>query len=230
MMEEKTVEEGGAAGSAFPDMMQGQSDYIPAIRQALKDNTDGTVTLAFEVKADHLPKTLLTSPEGSVWLLDVEYNGERFELLANRQAMRDLKGGQVEIRFAAMATAASAGNLYGRKGDGVMLGMALMAGRNPHPYLIDKTERAAVRQRAVLVCTEATFERWIAERAVEDGFPRIPESEMTSAQERSTEYLYRMAGINSRREILTSNAIAERVESLIREYRNDLAQQRRQRR
>lgn len=229
-MEEKTVGRGEAGDSAYPDMMQGQSDHIPAIRQALKDNTDGTVTIAFEVTAGDLPKALLTSPEGSVWLLDVEHNGERFELLANRQAFRDMKGGQVEIRFAAMATAASAGNLYGRRGDGVMLGMALMAGRNPHPYLIDKTERAAVRQRAVLICTEPTFERWIARRAEEMGFPPIPETEATSSENRATEYLYRIAGINSRREILTSNAVAERVESMIREYREYLAQQRKQQR
>lgn len=226
-MEEKNLgEEEGA--SAFPDMLQGQSEYIPAIRQALKDNGDGTVVIAFEVKAKHLPDALLTSPEGSVWLLDIEHNGERFEMLANRHTIRDLKDGQAEIRFNAMATAASAANFYGRKGDGIMLGMALMAGRNPHPYLIDKTERAAVRQRAVLVCGEAAFEAWIAKRAQEEGFPVIEPSDQTSSQDRATENLYRVAGINSRREILTSNPIAERVEQLIREYRMDLSQQRRQ--
>lgn len=218
-----------SAAESGQELMPGPTAAASAIRGPTKDNLDGTVTVTFTVNATTVHKAFMASPEGSVWLLDVESDDSlgRFEMLASRGQMKDLSHGKVELRFIAMATAASAESLYGRKGQAVLLTMTLMVGRNPHPYLIDRSERSAVMTRSVVMCTDPSFAPWIEQKAREEGYPTVPESESTSAESRATEHLYRVAQINSRREILTSNPVAERVEGIMREYREALRQRKR---
>ena len=220
------------------EFLSTQWKVLAVKRKDVKDSGDGTVTMSFEIAAKDLPVEYASSPDGSLWEIrmeDVE-SPEPMTFKATRHGIKDMPKGRLEIRFDTVVGGLPIERVYGRRNEDETLSIRLLAGRAPYPHLVDRSERSAVLRRAAVTCTDPSFCAWVASEAGRQGFPTIPTRDIPAALDmpeddyeaaRAAENLCRVARIHSRAEVLTSNAAAERVETIIRAYRDWLWQQRR---
>ncbi|MBY0363902.1 MAG: hypothetical protein K2X45_18495, partial [Phreatobacter sp.] len=190
-------------------------ELCKAQRGATKDNGDGSVTVSFRTKAVQLPKMLRDSPEGSSWIIQCQSEHNAYRFVATRGRLIDCSHGEVEMRFNLPPSALPDHALYGNKGEWVDMTLWVSANPSPYPYHIDKTERLAVVKRLATVCTDPSFHEFVEKECARRGVPMVPAlednmDEFVSSETRATEHLYRLLGINSRREILETNKAAER--------------------
>ena len=199
-----------------------------AQRGPTKDNGDGTVTVTFKLIATHLPIPLRDSPEGSSWIIECKSEHSAYSFVATRSRLADCTDGKVEMRFIVTPAALPDHALYGNKGMWVDMTLRISANKNPYPYHIDKTERAAVLTRLVMNCADPAFHAFLERECNRQGVPIVPsladslEEVKITDELRAIEHVYRLLGINSRREILESNKTAERAEALTRQFRDHL--------
>ena len=219
----------GVVSGTQGDYLEGPQTTIEGERQKTGDNADGTVTVTVRIRSVDVPADYATSPDGSLWKIGLpDGSGGRAEFNAVRLAMRDATGGKVDMRFQVMAFGAPAAVLWGASKTACEITLRMLAGRHPYPHFIERGERAACLRRIVMACGEASYDAWVADQARARGYPDIPLVDedpdigidrAMAIRMRAAENTCRLAGLHSRREILSSNPAAERVETLVRGYR-----------
>ena len=218
----------GDAGS----YLEGPAAEIECRRMKTTDNADGTVTICLRIEAKELPGLLASSPDGSLWHLNLPDDEQRrHDLKGVRLALRDAADRKVDLRFQVMTAGTAPCVLWGMTNTSCRVRLSLMAGRHPYPYFVQRAERAACLRRAVMFCTEPAFDDWLLGRCDAQGLPDLALMDADDAigldaamsmRMRAAENLCRLARLQSRREVLWSNAAAERVEALLRAYREHL--------
>jgi hypothetical protein len=215
-------------GEGDRGFMEGPEATARGTLQRTADNADGTVTVTIRVKAQDVPDDLQMSPDGSLWRLHIETASRDDQMNVVRTALRDTKAGCVDLRFIVLPAGLAPEAIWGRVGQDCTLKLRMLAGRHPYPHFVQRAERAACMRRTTMLCSETAFGAWCTERATADGLPVAPlpatdeaigMDTATALSLQAAENLCRLARIHSRREILSSNAAAERVETLIRAYR-----------
>lgn len=217
------------------EYLEGEEHVIEAVQEATKDNRDGTAILSFNVAADAIPPALAASPDGGMWRLRIpapEGTGS-MDVTTVRYGVHDRPKGRALLKFQVAPSGLPPSALWGRSGMPLPLSLRMLAGRHPFPHFVQRHERAGAQRRASMACREPGFAAWLAARCEAEGLGRVEAPDLDEelgvdaamAQALAAdECLRRVARIHSRREILTSNLAAERVESLLRGYREHLWQ------
>ncbi len=224
------MEEEGGRGSGQP--IVGEAHTLLSVRGATVDQGDGGVVASFEVNGDCIPEEYATSAVNTVWQVTVVESGTACEpFYASRLSTKDLKGGMAALRLSALAADMAGAGIYGRKGREVVLQLAMTAGHPRHARGLDKAERALVLRRCFAHCHEPEFLDWLESEAKRRGYPvqrrgGLPSgAEPTDApttEDRAAEYIYLLARIHSRHEVVESATAANAVDELVRAYRVSL--------
>ena len=213
--------------------IEGPEHLLSGLRQKTADNRDGTVTLRLRIAATDLPTDYAASPDGSFWRigLPAPEQTERHNLRGIRQPLRDGPSGQVDLQLQVVGAGCPPNLLWGAANTECLFTLRLIAGLAPYPHLIHQGERTACLRRAVIACSDPQFQTWLLATGNKQGLPVPPLADADDAigltpdrtrQMQTTEMLYRMTGIHSRREILASNDAGERVEALLRAFREHI--------
>lgn len=214
--------------------IEGPAHHLESVQKQTADKMDGTLILSFEIAASDIPASLQASPSGSLWRLRLPDTREGdLDLNVVRHDIKDSTNGRVVLRFSTVPGGIPPWVLWGNKGRKIDITISSLAGQHPFPHFIERSERQAVMRRATILCAEPGFQAWIANEAVTRGLPAIEppsalpseEAELdarTTKEMTAAEYLCRLTGIDSRRDLLISNRAAERVENVIRQWRNQI--------
>ncbi len=219
----------------FDTIITGDTYVISVIRRSTKDAADGSVILAFEAKAADIPTPLIAAPQNTLFHLEVESEQDTFSVFAARQPIRDLAKNSAELRFAALAGDIPPALLYGQRNAEVSLSLAILSGCDKNPYSFDVVERQRILRQLCIIANDPLFADWLEHECLRHKipilYPRIEASRdeffcgdgpQINHAERATEYVYRLARIHSRSEILNSSPIAHTVKTIIQAYRQSL--------
>jgi hypothetical protein len=202
--------------------------HLSGTQQSTLDNADGTLTIVLKISPKDLPEAYVTSPDGSLWRLTFHEPANDICLNCVRQTIKDGPKQTVLLRLQILPYQVPFDIIWGRSGSRCSFSLQMLAGRHPYPHFIQRKERAACFRRSIMLCSEPTFAAWLRQTAQIANYPTpdIPHtSDLDAIDDQSAlamqtaETLCRLAQIHSRRDILTSNLAAERVERIIRSYR-----------
>ena len=222
----------GRDGEKKGEGIVGEVHEILCSRGTTTDQGDGGIVLGFDIPGTEVPADYATSAVNTLWRVVVrERERDDVAFHAVRMSTRDGRKGLATIRLGALAGDLPAGEIYGRKGSQIVLSLAMTAGEGRQVNL-DRGDRLRVLRSCFSHCREPEFLDWLEGEARRRGFPvqrrdaqpRVGADHEPTTEDRTAQYVYLLARIHSREEVVESAAAANAVDEILRAYRSALWQ------